>query len=286
LAFGNRQSEIYHLPYQDIEDVNVAAPKRPPTFWGRLLRKVFVDDWGVKLLALGITLVLWMAVADLNKPRTIRVATQLNFIRPVNLEISNEPPRTIDVELTGSRERLNNMKLFDLVATVDISDNAAGERVIRLTNERVHMDLPDGVRIESFKPTTIPIKLEPNVERQLPVEVKLEGKPAPGYEAISSSAQPNMITVRGPASIVGSLQQAPTERISIADRKETFTALGITIAISDSRIEVANPVVDVSIEIAPKKNSTTTPLSSTFEVADHLIAQNRRPAKLAHLSLK
>jgi len=247
---------------------------------------VFVDDWGVKLLALGITLVLWMAVADLNKPRTIRVAAQLNFIRPVNLEISNEPPRTIDVELTGSRERLNNMKLFDLVATVDISDNAAGERVIRLTNERVHMDLPDGVRIESFKPTTIPIRLEPNVERQLPVEIKLEGKPAPGYEAISSSAQPNLITVRGPASIVGSLQQAPTERISIEGRKETFTALGVTIAISDSRIEVANPVVDVSIEIAPKKNSTTTPLSSTFEVADHLIALNRRPEKLAHLSLK
>ena len=274
------------MPYQDIEDVNVAAPKRPPTFWGRVLRKVFVDDWGVKLLALGITLVLWMAVADLNKPRTIRVATQLNFIRPVNLEISNEPPRTIDVELTGSRERLNNMKLFDLVATVDISDNAAGERVIRLTNERVHMDLPDGVRIESFKPTTIPIRLEPNVERQLPVEIKLEGKPAPGYEAISSSAQPNLITVRGPASIVGSLQQAPTERISIEGRKETFTALGVTIAISDSRIEVANPVVDVSIEIAPKKNSTTTPLSSTFEVADHLIALNRRPEKLAHLRLK
>jgi YbbR domain-containing protein len=148
------------------------------------------------------------------------------------------------------------------------------------------MDLPDGVRIESFKPTTIPIRLEPNVERQLPVEIKLEGKPAPGYEAISSSAQPNLITVRGPASIVSSLQQAPTERISIEGRKETFTALGVTIAVSDSRIEVANPVVDVSIEIAPKKNSTTTPLSSTFEVADHLIALNRRPEKLAHLSLK
>lgn len=284
MAIANRKFTT--LPYQDIEDVNVAAPKRPPTFWGRLLRKVFVDDWGVKLLALGITLVLWMAVADLNKPRTIRVAAQLSFIRPVNLEISNEPPRTIDVELTGSRERLNNMKLFDLVATVDISDNAAGERVIRLTNERVHMDLPDGVRIESFKPTTIPIKLEPNVELQLSVEIRLEGNPAPGYEAISSSAQPNMITVRGPASIVGGLQQAPTERISVEGRKEAFTAWGVTIAISDSRIEVANPVVDVSIEIAPKKNSTTTPLSSTMEVADYLIALNRRPEKLAHLSSK
>ncbi|MFZ0062219.1 MAG: CdaR family protein, partial [Pyrinomonadaceae bacterium] len=120
------------MPYQDIEDINVVAPKRPPTFVGRWLRRLFVDDWGLKLLALGITLALWMAVADFNKPRTIRVAVQLNFVRPANLDISNEPPRTIDVELTGSRERLDNMRLSDLVATVDISDNPAGERIVRL----------------------------------------------------------------------------------------------------------------------------------------------------------
>ncbi len=241
------------MPYQDIEDIDVVAPKRAPTFLGRLLRRVFVDDWGVKLLALGITFVLWMAVADFNKPRTIRVPVQLNFVRPNNLDISNEPPRTIDVELTGSRERLNNMRLSDLVATVDISDNPAGERIIRLNNETVHMDLPDGVKIQSFKPTTIPIRLEPNLERQLPVDIKLVGQPTAGFEVVSSTAQPNVISVSGPASLVEKLQQAPTELISIEGKKDNFTALGVTIAISDSRIEVENPVVDVTIEIAEKK---------------------------------
>ena len=262
------------MPYQDIEDINVAEPKRQPTLLRRWARKLFVDDWGVKLLALGITLVLWAAVADLNKPRTIRVAVQLNFIRPSNLDISNEPPRTIDVELTGSRERLNNMKLFDLVATVDISDVPAGERLIRLTNERVHMDLPDGIQINSFKPTSIQLRLEPNLERQLPVEIKLEGQPANGFEVVSSSAQPNMITVRGPASLVQGFQQAPTERVSIEGKKANFTALGVAIAISDTRIEVVNPLVDVSVEIAEKKSSNA-PLSSFSESSEYLIAANR-----------
>lgn len=260
------------MPYQDIEETNVAAPQRTPTFVGRWLRRLFVDDWGVKLLALAITLVLWMAVADFNKPRTIRVAVQLNFIRPENLEISNEPPRTIDVELTGSQERLNNMKLFDLFATVDLSDIPAGERVITLSKERVHMDLPDGIRIESFKPTRIPIRLEVNVERQLPVELKLEGQPAPGFELVRSTAQPSVITIRGPASVVGGLQQATTERISIEGRKESYMVPGVTIAISDSRIEVANPVVDVSIEIAEKKGSVDTQLRSMSSLTNHLIA--------------
>ena len=260
------------MPYQDIEDIDVVAPKRAPTFLGRLLRRVFVDDWGVKLLALGITFVLWMAVADFNKPRTIRVPVQLNFVRPNNLDISNEPPRTIDVELTGSRERLNNMRISDLVATVDISDNPAGERITRLNNETVHMDLPDGVKIQSFKPTTIQIRLEPNLERQLPVDIKLVGQPTAGFEVVSSTAQPNVISVSGPASLVENLQQAPTELISIEGKKGNFTALGVTIAISDSRIEVENPVVDVTIEIAEKKGPATAPLSSTSPFGDHLIA--------------
>jgi YbbR domain-containing protein len=266
------------VPYQDIEEINVVAPTRPPTFLGRWLRRLFVDDWGVKLLALGITLVLWMAVADFNKPRTIRVAVQLNFVRPNNLDISNEPPRTIDVELTGSRERLNNMRLSDLVATVDISDNPAGERIVRLNNERVHMDLPDGVKIDSFKPTTIPIRLEPNLERQLPVDIKLEGQPAAGFELVSSTAQPSEINVNGPASLIEKLQRAPTELISIEGKKGNFTALGVTIAIADSRIEVENPVVDVAIEIGEKKSPATTPLSSTSIFGDHLIAAKTQTA--------
>ena len=272
------------MPYQDIEDINVVAPKRPPTFVGRWLRRLFVDDWGVKLLALGITLALWMAVADFNKPRTIRVAVQLNFVRPATLDISNEPPRTIDVELTGSRERLDNMRLSDLVATVDISDNPAGERIVRLNNERVHMDLPDGVKIQSFKPTTIPIRLEPNLERQLPVDIKVEGRPAPGFELISSTAQPNVINVSGPASLIEKLQQAPTELISIEGKKGNFTALGVTIAIPDPRIEVENPVVDVAIEIGEKKSPANTPVSSSSRFGDYLIAAKVRAssARSAH----
>ena len=261
------------MPYQDIEDTDVAAPKRAPSFLGRWLRRLFVDDWAIKLLALGITLVLWLAVSDLNKPRTIRVAVQLSFVRPPNLDISNEPPRTIDVELTGSRERLNDMRLLDLIATVDLSDNTAGERFIRLTNERVHMDLPEGVRIASFKPAAIPIRLEPTLERQLPVEVKFEGEPVAGFEILSAVAEPKMISVRGPASLIQNLQQAPTELVPVTGRNGNFTAVGVTIAISDTRIDVVTPSVDVYVEIGEKRSAPSPPVSSHSDLTDHLVAQ-------------
>lgn len=244
------------MPYQDVDDIDVVEPALSPGTLGRLLRKVFIEDWGLKLVALGITLVLWLAVADLNKPRTIRTAVQLNFIRPGNLEISNDPPKSVDVELTGSRERLNGMKLLDLVATVDISDSQAGERVVRLSGDRVQMELPTGIKIDSFRPTSILIRLEPNLERKLPVEVKVAGHPAEGYELLRSSAQPSAVTVRGPASLVENFHQAPTETISIAGRKESFTVLRVAIDISDPKVDLADATVDVAIEIVEKKSPT------------------------------
>lgn len=240
------------MPYLDVDDIEVVEPARSPSPLGRLVRKVFLEDWGLKLIALGITLVLWLAVTDLNKPRTIRTAVQLNFIRPGNLEISNEPPKTVDVELTGSRERLNGMQLLDLVATIDISDSQAGERVVRLSGDRVQMELPTGVKVNSFRPTSILIRLEPNLERKLPVEVKVSGQPAEGYELLRSSAQPSSVIIRGPASLVEKHNQAPTESVSIAGRKESFTVSRVAIDISDPKLDLVDATVDVAIEIAEK----------------------------------
>ena len=245
------------MPFQDIEETTLIDVPRPPSVVERWLRKVFIEDWGLKLLALTITLVLWLAVTDFNKPRTIRTAVQLNFIRPDNLNISNEPPKTVDVLLTGSRAKLNSLNQLDRVATLDISDQRAGERILRLSTDRVHMELPAGVKIESFQPTTIPIRLEPRVESRLPIEVKLEGKPAEGYEVYETNPSPNTVSVRGPASLVDALKKAPTETVSIEGKKESFTVLGVAIDIPDQKIDVLDALVDVAVEIGEKRIEKT-----------------------------
>jgi len=241
------------MPFQDIDETEVAEVPRPPTAFERGARKIFVEDWSLKLLALAISLILWFAVTGQNKPLTIRTPVQLNLIRPSNLDISNDPPKTVEVELRGSRPNLQRLSPLDLVATVDVSDHPAGERVIRLTLDRVTMQLPDGVKIESFQPSTIPIRLEPRVERQVPVEVKTEGKPADGYEVYGINPAQATVRVRGPASRIEALQMASTETISLSGRKESFTASRVAIDVPDQKIEVLDPLVDLAIEVGEKR---------------------------------
>ena len=135
-----------------------------------------------------------------NEPVTTHVNVQLNFIRPQSLEISNDPPRTVDVMLTGSRNKLDNLTSLDLVATLDISDQRAGERVLRLA-DKAQISLPQGVKVDGFLPSAIPVRLEPIIERQLPIEPKIEGRPAEGYEVYA--VHPRKVgEVRGPESRV------------------------------------------------------------------------------------
>src|SRR5258705_12835017 len=125
------------MPFQDIEEVSTPDRPRAPSGLEKVFHKLFIEDWSLKLLALAITLLLWLAVTEVNKPVTIHRAAQLSYIRPERLEISNDPTKTVDVSLTGSRDKLESISKLDLVATVDLSDQIEGQRVVRLSSSQV-----------------------------------------------------------------------------------------------------------------------------------------------------
>ena len=102
------------MPFQDIDEATDTPLPQPPTQFELWLRKIFLEDWGLKLLALGITMVLWLAVTGQNKPVTQRISgVQLNFLRQEGLEISNDPAANVEVTVKGSPTLLDQMKLRD-----------------------------------------------------------------------------------------------------------------------------------------------------------------------------
>ena len=239
------------MPFQDIDEVETPDLDRAPHRAEKLLRKIFLEDWSLKLLSLAIAMVLWLVVTGQNQPVTAHVNVQLNFIRPQMLEISNDPPRTVDVMLTGSRSKLDDLTALDLVATVDISDQRAGERVLRLA-DKAQISLPQGVKVDGFQPSAIPIRLEPIIERQVMIEPKLEGKPDEGYEVYAVRPSKGSVTVRGPESRVNALQKLFTESIWLSGHKQTFTASNLGIDVPDTKVDLMDPVVNVEVEIGER----------------------------------
>jgi YbbR domain-containing protein len=242
------------MPFQDTDDTEIAKVVRTPTAPERWLRKLFLEDWTLKLIALVITGVLWLGVTGQNKPVTLRVnGVQLNFLRPQGLEISNEPPTTVDVTFTGSKDKLDRIEPRELIANVDLSDQKAGERIIKLTLNRVKLDLQQDVAVQGFYPASIPIRLEPIVEVPLQVEVKFEGQLPEGYELGNVSINPATVRLRGPADRIKDLRKAATETIWLDGRRESFNLSPVEINIPDSKIDILDPAVDIHIEVVEKR---------------------------------
>ena len=244
------------MPFQDVDETIIPEPPAAPNRTQKMLRRIFVEDWSLKLLSLAIAIVLWLLVTGQNQPVTAHVNVQLNFIRPQSLEISNDPPRTVDVTLTGSRNKLDDLTSLDLVATVDISDQRAGERMLRLA-DKVKITLPQGIKVDGFQPSAIPIRLEEIVDRQVPVELKLEGKPDDGFEVYSAYPNKSSVSVRGPASRVNALQKISTESIWLQGRKASFNASSVALDVPDPKVDLLEPMVNVAVEIGERRIEKT-----------------------------
>ncbi len=244
------------MPFQDEDEITTAGPRPSPNRAQKLLRRIFIEDWSLKLLSLAIAIILWMLVTGQNQPVTAHVNVQLNFIRPQSLEISNDPPRTVDVMLTGSRNKLDDLTSLDLVATVDISDQRAGERVLRLA-DKAKITLPQGIKVDGYQPSAIPVRLEEIVDRQVAIEPKLEGKPADGFEVYAVNLNKNSVAVRGPASRVNALQKIATESIWVAGHRDSFTASSVAFDVPDPKVDLLEPMVSVTVEIGERRIEKT-----------------------------
>ncbi len=255
------------MPFQDPQDLQV-QPLRPRSGDQPWWHKVLFEDWGLKILALLITFVLWFAISGQRKPVTKRfVSVQLSFLAPESLEISNEPPSRVDITLTGSSDLLTRINPADIVVTANASDQPSGDRVLHLTADRVQVTVPDGVRVVNCQPATVVIRLEPRIERQVAVDVKLEGNPPDGYEVAGVSSSPAAVRLRGPASHMNLLTKASTETITLEGHKNSFDVPEVSINIPDPKLEIRDATVKVHVDVREKPLQQTQAKKDTTAAA-------------------
>ena len=221
----------------------------------RWLRALLFEDWTLKVLALVITLGLWYAVTTQRAPAQMRLrAVQLDFILPEGVEIGNDPVDEVDVTLEGSQGKLAELNARNLVARADLADLRTGDRVLRLTDANVTMDLPEGVRIVGINPRSLTLHLEPLVEREVAVEARFEGAPPEGFARGAVQVSPASVRVRGPESHVASVARAYTETVSLAGQRETLVLPQVAVDIADHKVVPLDATVAVRVEISEEQS--------------------------------
>jgi len=222
-------------------------------FFKHILRKIFLEDWVMKLTALVITLGLWMAVTGLSTPTTKRFTVPLNPNISNSAEITGPMISEVDIVVSGDKRKIDQINRNDLSATLDLTDVSPGDRVVSLTPDNVSVALPQGIRLVEIQPGRIAVKLEAVEEKDVEVKASVEGTPSPGYEIYNISVTPPRVRVRGPQSFVGSLDFVETDKIDISGQQSDMAARQVAITVSSPKAAVLNTVVDVFFRIGERR---------------------------------
>lgn len=217
-------------------------------------RRIFVDDWLIKLFAVVITLSLWFGVTGLRAPITTRLNRVTLSPRVSNeMEITNSPREEVDLVITGDKNKIAQINKENLVVSLDLTEVKAGDRTILLTPETVDVELPTGVKLTEIQPHEIVISLEKVEQREIPVRIEIEGSVAEGFEIYNQTITPQRVRVRGPASFIRALDFVSTEPVGVENRQEDFVAQQVPVNANNSKVTVLDTVVDVAFDVGERR---------------------------------
>ncbi len=184
-----------------------------------------LENTGLKVLALLITGVLWLSVASRPVSQvTLSVPIEPpNLADSANLIVSKYDPLTARVDLEGSRDVLDALRLGQLAVSADMSGVEPGVRVIPLNIEANR--LPAGVRVKEIEPRAIRVTVERVIEREVPVTPRFEGDPRPGYERIDWQIVPPTVKIAGAESQVRDITEVSTETVNLTNKTEPFSEM-------------------------------------------------------------
>jgi len=181
-----------------------------------------VDNLPLKVASLLLATLLWFVIAgEKTSELGLEVPVELrNF--PPGLELLEEPPRSVEVRLRASPGLLQGLADDEVHAAIDLTGVGEGERILHLTPESIQV--PFGIDVVKITPARITLRFEQTLETAVPVEPRVEGEPAAGFEVAEIVSQPDKLRVAGPASRVAAVESAYTEVLSVRGATRPITA--------------------------------------------------------------
>lgn len=182
---------------------------------------------GLKLLSVLLGFLVWLLVLNIDDSAVTKTISNIpvtlintDAITSQNQLFTITSGETVDIVVKGRKSLISNLDASDFKATADMSKisitNAVPITVAANSNniaKKINITIVDNV---------LSVELEAEKSVSLPVKVVTTGEVANGYTAGNSVAAPNLIMVKGPSSVVSSIDRAEVT-VNITGAKDDIT---------------------------------------------------------------
>jgi YbbR domain-containing protein len=219
------------------------------------LQRYVLHNLGLKLISLALAVGLWLAVAR-DPVAEVAVDVPIEFHNvPENLEISTENIPKAQIRLRGPERTIRRLQPSDVYAEIDLGTGRPGERTFDLTAQQIHQ--PRDLEVVQVIPSQFHLAFDARLTRQVPVQPRIVGTLAPGYQIGQILVSPPVITISGPKKHVEAVESATTEPLDVSGAINPVVFVRHAY-ISDPLIQVANPD-PVRVTVTMEKVSSPKP---------------------------
>lgn len=216
------------------------------------IKSIFLDNWGLKIIALVFSCLLWLLVTNTTDPNTTK-----QFV--VGVSVTNEETlissgkyydvlnnnNTVAVKVTGKRSIIEKLSSSDFVAIADLNNLEEDKRVpVDVTISRYS----NQVEISS-KQLYLNVVIEEQMTSNLMIDPVLEGKVAEGFVIDDIRVNPEYVVIKGRANVVSTIEKV-TIPVDVSGRSGDFEVKGNLTFYNPDGEKVDISGLDISVERA------------------------------------
>lgn len=175
----------------------------------------FSESLALKIVSLLLALILWITILGFKREEVTKNVRFEPLVAP-GMVITSKFPSYIQFKLSGPRVLLKDVDRRVQPIRPDLRRHK--ETVIPIAiSEDLLGELPNGVKVVSYSPAILSLRLEEFIERKVSVKPTLQGNVATGQMVSKVEVDPPQITVAGPRSVIEELDSIPTEPFDTQD---------------------------------------------------------------------
>ena len=213
-------------------------------------------DIGVKITFVILAMFIWLFFAG-EKESIISYTFPIEFRNlPKNLELLNTSVDNAEVQLSGSRHLLLQLKPERVGLSIGLENSGPGENILSLTSK--NLSIPPGLKVTKINPSELTVIMEGRESKTVSVQPEWVGTLPEDKEILSFIIMPDKATVVGVPSALKGISSIATEPIVLsAINESSVIEIGIILPTESVKFPSDSPKkVKVELEIGEKSKKS------------------------------
>lgn len=187
------------------------------------LRKLILNNWGLKTSALVLALLVWAIISGRERTfseKTLKIPVEI-FNVSDNVEVVSLRPEEVTISLKGASKFVAAISSGSNPIKIDLKNIKESSKLNYFAED--YLEIPEGVQLISIHPKMIEVYVEEFATREVPVKIRFRGRLPERLKLKAARVLPDRVMVMGYKSQINDIDVVLTEEVDLNEIGQSLT---------------------------------------------------------------